>query len=195
MRRLFAFAIMVFACAAGHAQPLTLPLPPARSTHLGFSLVPLNEQGWLVLADRPEQFALRKAGAEPDEGYAVQGSTTSLPAFASPEAFLAEVVKRGTADSVAGRFKLVAHSAQLAPATGDMCARTHTVTEDHAPVRRSSRSGPMILEIYAITCAHPGNRAIGVMVGYSERYYPGHRDPRLEKSADTLLGSVTLNDL
>ena len=195
MRRLFAFAIMVFACAEGHAQPLTLPMPPARSIHLGFSLVPLNEPGWLVLADRPEQFALRKTGADPDEGYAVQGSTTSLPLFASPEAFLAEVVKRGTVDSPAGRFKLVAHSAQLVPAMGDMCARTHTVTEDRAPVRQSSRTGPMILEIYAITCAHPGNRAIGVMVGYSERYYPGQRDPRLEKSAEALLASVVLTDL
>jgi len=195
MYRLFVLATMVLACAAVHAQPQTLPLPPVRSNHHGFSLVPLNEQGWRVLADRPDQFALKKAGADSGEGYAVQGATTSFPAFASPEAFLAEMVKRGMADSPAGRFKLVAHSAKLAPDKGDMCARMHTVTEDQAPARRSSQTGPMTLEIYAITCAHPGNRAIGVMVGFSQRYYPGHRDPQLETSADKLLASVTLTDL
>ena len=195
MRRMFVFATMVLACAAGKAQPLALPLPPARSIHQGFSLVPLNEQGWLVLADRANQFALRKAGADPDESYAVQGGTTSFPVFASLEAFLAEMGKRGAADSPAGRYRLIAHSAQLAPDKGDMCARMHTVTEDQAPTRRSSRTDPMTIEIYAITCAHPGNRTIGVMVGYSQRYYPGHRDPQLETSADQLLASVTLTDL
>ena len=195
MRRLFVLATMVLACAAGNAQPLALPLSPVRSNHQGFSLVPLNERGWLVLADRPDQLALWKAGANPDESYAVQGRTTRFPVFASPEAFLAEMGKRGVEDSPAGRFKLVAHSVQLAPDKGDMCARMHTVIEDHAPARRSSRTGPMILEIYAITCAHPGNRTTGVTVGYSERYYPGHRDPQLETSAAKLLATVTLTDL
>ena len=197
MRLLAVLLLAAVASGCAPSRPMLVPvsLPPVRSTHLAFSLVPLNEPGWLVLASRPDLLALAKQGGNADETFAVQGSVMKFPEFASAAAFLAEVERYVSKPVPASRFKYVSHSIRPAPEKGDRCARAHSVFEDHAPVRHTSRTGHMILEGYFLMCTHPRNPAVAITVGFSQRYYPGSRDPQLEKSAETLLGSVTLVDL
>ncbi len=195
---LLLLAALAAGCASTQTSPPSVPLPPTRYEHRAFSLVPLNQPGWLVLARNPTQLALAKPGGAPDESFAIQAGTTTLPAYASPQAFFAEMgkpVNQASPTSSLGRFKPLSHSARPAPEKGDLCVRMHTVSEDQSPTRFSGRTEPMILEGYTLLCAHPKDRRIGLVISYSQRYYRGNRDPQLEKSADTLLGSVTVSDL
>ena len=178
MRVLAVLLLAAVASGCAPSRPMLAPvsLPPARSTHLAFSLVPLNEPGWLVLASRPDLLALAKPGSNADETFAVQGSAMKVTVYASAEAFLSEVARYVSTPMPASRFKYLSHSIRPAPEKGGRCARAHSVFEDHAPVRHTSRTGHMILEGYFLMCTHPRNPAVAITVGFLHCYYPVSRD-------------------
>jgi len=66
------------------------------------------------------------------------------------------------------------------------------ILEDTAAVKRSKKTGSMMLEMLALVCAHPAERSIGVSVTYSHRHYPGDEDARFLERAEKVLGSVEL---
>jgi hypothetical protein len=185
--------LLLAGCPSGRFYTMPLELPPSRANHLGFSLVPLNEQGWVVLQKYPSFLSLSKPGKDPDETFWLRANTMKMSAYASQEAFFEEIRKPGTASSE--RFRLIAHTARLAPEKGEKCARLHSVTEDRASARKSARADYMFLEGYSLVCVHPKNPSVGVFVGYSQRYYPGSRSASLEADAEAVLGSVTFTDL
>src|SRR5215470_8451627 len=69
-------------------QSKELPLPPQRSMHTGFSLVPLNEKGWLIGEQVPQHLLLGKHGSDPDESYILRAFTVVLPDFKSRDEFV-----------------------------------------------------------------------------------------------------------
>jgi hypothetical protein len=68
------------------------------------------------------------------------------------------------------------------------------VVEDQKTVKRSSRQGNMVMEMLTMTCAHPKDKRVGVNVVYSERYYPGERDPRLDIRTKEILNGLQFGD-
>ena len=167
---------------------------PARSYYQGFSLVPPNDPGWVVISNTRVEFALRKDGADRDESYVVHGRVMKLPEFPTRDAFFTAASKPPPVLSTSGRFRYLSYSTRSAPEKGEMCVRNSSVAEDHNPARPSSRTDLMILEVYSLVCAHLQRPTAGIMVIYSQRYYPGNRDPRLEMSADKLFATVTFTD-
>jgi hypothetical protein len=62
-----------------------VPLPPERIFLKGFSLVPLNEQGWLIGARNPRLLSLGKIGKYPEENVVIRAMLFQLPAFQTNE--------------------------------------------------------------------------------------------------------------
>jgi len=169
-----------------------LRLPPERLVQPGYSLLPPNEKGWVVVRRDPGRLQLAKRGDARDTTVAIQGGLVQLPASKDSADFV-QVIKDGQAkDTDPRRFKMLTHDVVALPGKGTECAKSHAVAEDRSIVRKS---GPMILELLGMTCAHPRDPRIGVDVGYSERYNPGERDPAFLDRAEAVLGSVEFTGL
>lgn len=191
---LAALVVVATGCAPSRPILTELPLPPQRSVHTGFSLVPLDQKGWLLLQKRPALLALGKRGGDPDETFGLQANTTRMPKYASTEEFYASTRNPPPTGGPPGRFRMVSYRSTPAPDKGAQCVRAHSVAEDHAPTRPSKRADFMLLEAYTLLCVHPKSPPTGVMVTFSQRYYPGNRSPSLDKDAEVIFGSVTLTD-
>ena len=77
---------------------------------------------------------------------------------------------------------------------GATCVQSHIVTEDHAAAKRTARPGVMILDAYSLICQHPGDKSVGIIMTYSQRYYSGQRDPELGAKAAVLFDSIGFAD-
>src|SRR5260221_7568444 len=82
---LLLLAALAAGCASTQTSPPSVPLPPTRYEHRAFSLVPLNQPGWLVLPRNPTQLALAKPGGAPDESFAIHAATTTQPSSPPPQ--------------------------------------------------------------------------------------------------------------
>ena len=187
-------ALGAAACSAGRPNLSEVTLPPARSNHVGFSLVPLNEPGWLVLQKAPGFVAFGKRGGDPDETFGLQASSTSVPKYASNDDFYASTRNPPPTGGPPGRFRLVSYQSRPAPDKGEKCVRAHSLAEDHSPTRPSKRTEFMLLEAYTLLCVHPKNSTVGIAVTFSQRYYSGNRAARLDKDAEVIFSSVALSD-
>lgn len=186
-------ATLVSACATTRPAMQELSLPPQRITANGYSLVPLNEAGWFILHRSPEILVLGKHGSDPDENIVIRAFAKVLPPLKSDEEFI------GFAKSVlvmegATRHKVLSQQTQLVKIKSQSCARSDTVMEDHGAVKRSSRTGPMILEAFSLLCKHP-NGSTGIVVAYSHRFYQGQGDAESSKKAQKIFDSLDFSDL
>jgi hypothetical protein len=185
--------IVIAACAPLQTKPTPLPLPPQRIYQNTYSLVPPNEPGWIVTGRRANELGLARGGDKPDETFAIQGSPIPLPAITSREdlvRFVHELLSRADAR----RFKILKREVAEDRSRRETCTRSIFVTEDHAAVRRTSTPGPMILEALSLTCVHPKNPALAVMLTYSHRYYPEQNDPGLGEKAARVLSTLEFLD-
>ena len=182
-------------CASAPQRPPELPFPPQRITQPGYSLMPLDERGWLAGPRDQYRLVLGKYGAHPDETFAIQGIVSQLPEFDSAEEFL-RIVKEGqSADTDTTRFPIPKQDVVEDSTKAAQCARSHLITEDREPVKRTKRTGAMVLEAASLTCAHPRNPRLGIHVVYSHRYYAGQSDPAFIEKADRLMRGVEFEDL
>lgn len=199
MRRTFVITIIttvtLLGCASSPPQLQELPVPPQKINQPGYSFLPLNEKGWFAGPRNQYQVALVKRGNQTDETFAIQGIASKLPEFVSTDDFV-QLVKQGqAADTDPKRFKIVEHMVVADSSKRAQCARSHLVTEDTGAVKRTSTVGPMILEVAALVCAHPGNRILGISIIYSHRYYPGQADPAFMQKADQVINSIEFTAL
>ena len=184
--------LMIVSCAATKPSIPEVKLPPERILLKGYSVMPLNETGWLIAGRNEYQFALAKYGMNPDETFALQGMISKIPAFNTNAEFL-QVVRDGQAkDTDPKRFKITKHEVTLLPMAGVVCAKSHLITEDHAAVKRSNDSRDMILEALTLSCAHPSDKNFGIHVTYSHRHYPGNEDAAFVETGMSVLNSVEL---
>ena len=187
--------LVVTACALMQPRLQEVQVPPERISQKSYSLVPLNEKGWLIAGRNPYQLALVKRGESTDETLAIQATLIKLPAFTTSEEFVS-LVKVGQAkDTDPQRFKMIKHEVAAYPDKGPICAKSHMVAEDHAAVKRSGKTGYMVLEALTLTCAHPKDNSIGLNVTYSHRYYPEQKDSGFLEKASNVLNSVEFSNL
>ena len=170
-----------------------VPLSPQRIILSGYSLVPLDEKGWVIGQRSHETLVLGKRGKDPDENMIIRAFAEVLPPLKSDEEFI------GFAKSVlvmegAARHKVLSQQTKLVKIKSQPCVRTDTVMEDHNAVKRSSRTDPMILEAYSLTCKHP-NGSTGILVAYSHRFYPGQKDPEAGVKAQKIFDSLEFSNL
>lgn len=200
MRPGYAVVIMlcffgITACAPVQTRFQKIQLPPERIVQKGYSLVPLNEKGWLIIGRNQYQLTLAKEGANTDESIVIQATPFRLPEFKSTEEFV-RLIKEGQArDTNSERFDVKRHEVTAYPKKGSDCAKSYLMTRDNAALKRSGRSGSMILEALTLACANPKDRKIGISITYSHRYYPGQGDPEFMEKAMSVLNSIEFGEL
>lgn len=182
-------------CASGPQQLRELSVPSQKIFQPGYSLLPLNEKGWSVVSRDPYQLALVKRGSHADETFAIQGMASKLRAFVSADDFVRMVKEGQAADTPAPRFRIMEHNVVSDASKHAQCARSHVISEDNDAAKRTSTSGSMVLEMAALTCAHPGNKILGISIIYSHRYYPGQADPAFMQKADQVFNSIEFTAL
>jgi len=175
-------AVALGACVSAPQRPD----PGPRLQLNGYSFASLNEPGWQLAGRAPARVVLGKPGTYPDETLIISAMLTRVTALGSDDS-LADYVKAAEERDTTDRFKTLTHT--VAPYTG-LGARSHIVAEDRQPQTRSKRTGHMILEIASINCVHPDHPSVGVNITYSQRYYPGHQDPRFADKADRIFGTL-----
>ena len=180
-------------CAPVRPTMEEVPLPPQRISQKGYSLVPLDETGWLIGYRDSEKLVLGKRANDPDENFVIRAFAEVLPPLKSEEELM------GFAKSVlimegAARHKVLSQETKRVTMKGQSCVRTDTVMEDHGAVKRSSRTDYMILEAHSLLCKHP-NKSTGILVAYSHRYYPGDQDPESTKKAQKIFDSIEFSNL
>lgn len=198
MRKLFIVSLVAIAAGTSSCAPVRpsmeeLPLPPQRIVQRGYSLLPLNEAGWLIGYRDPEKLVLGKRGNNPDETFVIRSFTQVLPPLKSQEEFI------GFAKSVlimegAARHKVISQEEKQVIVKGQSCVQTDTLMEDHEAVKRSSRTEPMILQAHSLLCKHP-NGSTAVLIAYSHRYYQGNQDQASARKAQTIFDSIEFSDL
>ena len=92
MRTLFiamlsAFALFFAACAPARQTLKGIPLSPQRLLQNGYSLVPLEESGWVIAERNPERLLLEKQADDSDENTAIRAVAQLLPPLGSEEKF------------------------------------------------------------------------------------------------------------
>ena len=185
-------AIVVTSCAATRPPPPEVKLPPERILQKGYSLMPLNEPGWLIEGRNAYSFAFGKLGTNQDETFAIQAMFSRLPTYDTNANFL-QLIKVGQAkDTGSPRYEILKQDVTPFPMKGADCAESHMVTIDHAAKRRSGNTGDMVLESLTLSCAHPSEKTVAIHVIYSHRHDPGQDDPAFMEKGATVLNSVEL---
>jgi hypothetical protein len=170
-------------------------IPPERISQKGFSLVPLNEKGWVITGRSASGLVLGKVGETPEENVVIRAILFKLLPFKTNEEFV-RVIKEAEAKNInPERLKLIKHEVVTEPNKGTDCARSHMAAEDHGAAKKVGKTGIMVQEALMLTCAHPKDKGVGVNVGYSHRYYPEQRDPMFLEKATSVLDSVEFADL
>lgn len=184
-------ALLVVVTACAPAQRLQeVQLPPQRIFQKGYSLTPLDEQGWFVSQRNAHQLVIGKHNEGSDETNTIQATLIQLAPFTTTQEFL-RMVKDGQDQDSRG-FKIVTHDVIAYPDKGSNCAKSYLVAEDHVAVK--GKSGYMTLQLLILTCAHPGDKSIGVNVAYSRRSYPEQQSTGFSEKALIIFNSVALED-
>ena len=188
------FAVtLISSCATTRPAMQEISLPPQRIAENGYSLVPLDEPGWLIGHRDSETLVLGKRGSDPDENIIIRAFAKVLPPLKSDEEFI-EFAKSVLIMEGATRHKVLSHQTKLLKVRSQSCARSDTVMEDHGAVKQSSRTDPMILEAFSLLCKHP-NGSTCIVVAYSHRFYQGHGDAESSKKAQKIFDSLDFSNL
>ncbi len=184
-------AVTIAACAPAPTKTAS----ERRIQESGYSFAVPDEPGWLLAGRTAERVVLGRRGRYTDETVIISAMLTHLPPLASADALAAYVKTAEAQDTSPERFKTLTHTVVPDPGHGTLCARSRIVAEDHHPRKVSSRPGYMILEIASLTCVHPDDPTVGVHITYSQRYYPGHEDPKLANKTKRLFGSLRFSPI
>lgn len=188
-------ALISISCA--HIAP-TLPemqAPRERTALSGYSLVPPDEAGWVVLGRNSYQITLAKRGNDPDESTVIYATVTKLPDFRTPDDMVI-YVKDGQINGVdLRRFVVTLHDVAPSHLFPTMCVMSHQIVVDSSAVKAMRKTENMVLESIAITCAHPKNSAVGINVSYSQRHYRENSESNFREKAARVLNSVEFIDL
>lgn len=102
------FVVLLASCAPTRPQFTEVPVPPVREQQQGFSLIPLNESGWLIFAKRPEGIVLGKQASQ-DENHIIRAFTQVIPPFKSQDEFTG-YAKTALSMEDPARHKLMSHN-------------------------------------------------------------------------------------
>jgi hypothetical protein len=172
--------------------PKSLPVietPPVRMHQTGYSILPLDEPGWEIGKKDRIELVIGKRG-NMDHTYVYRSLLVKLEPYTNPGEFVDVVKKSINNDVDTTRFNTVKHETVPHRFQSAICARSHLLHEDKKALKSSSKPGNMIMEMRVLTCGHPKDKQVGVMVIYSERYWPGDRDPKFDSRAEELMAGL-----
>lgn len=188
---------ILLACAPVQLQ-LQAPqvqLPPERSYHRGYSLIPLDEKGWFITQSDHNWLTLIRYGSNPGETYVITTIVWGPPTLSSQSEFINVVKENYTKGLDTTRFKTIELDVTPYPKKGEYCARVYVKNVDRTAVTHADVPEYMIMEIVELSCIHPTNANMAINVSYSHRHYPDQNNPGLLEKAETLFNSVEFEEL
>ncbi len=178
------------ACVPVSSGPDTLPVPPPRLYITGFSVLPLNDAGWVKLKHDDYSFSLAKMGKREDETYALSAFMVDLPPLGSDDEFISFVKKTTSRDKKNDRYLILSSNAGMHSGFDLDGVRFAYRILDRKALKRSGEKGPMILEIEGIIIRHPDNKLYGLHLILSHRCYEGSEDSSLPLEFESLLEEI-----
>ena len=186
--------LVVASCASTLPRGTEVRIPPERISQKGYSVLPLNEEGWVITRRNSYQLVLGKYGKNPDETFALWAVLFMLPEFNTNEE-LARITKERQAHVTdPQRFTTIKNEVTVYPRDGVECVKSHTLHVEHAAKKRTGKARDMNFETLNLICAHPRDKGVGVSVAYSHRSYPEFPDPTFLEKATSILDSVQIID-
>jgi hypothetical protein len=114
-------------------------------------------------------------------------STFQIPAFSSPQQFLAHVKSGRAAEPQTGRFEVVRNDEQLYTERAETCVKHEAESKDFGAKRGSDYS---LIQYVGMNCIHPKNPTIGIFVEFSRKAPPGTEYLEFRTRGSELLKSV-----
>lgn len=168
-----------------------MPLPPQRITLDGYSVLPPDEPGWLRAPTKMPLLVLMKRGETADETFAFDARSIRLKPFKDVGDFQRLARAMNMEKLPAARFNILKYEVVADKSRSTDCDLAHIVAEDTQAVKRTtSVKGSMRLEILALTCVQPQDKARGFLVSYSRRHYPEFSKPDFLGLAKASLSAV-----
>ena len=178
-----ALAVTLSACAAA----LPRIVGGERVTQPGVSFVVPANKPWFMLLRSTYQIMLGAKGDNQKETLIVGVSTYNIPAFSSPQDFLAHVKSGRAAEPQTGRFEVVRNEEQLYTERSETCVKHETESKDF----RAKRGGDYsIIRYIGMNCIHPKQPTVGILVELSREAPPGIEYPQFKPMGSQLLKSV-----
>ena len=171
-----------------HPNITKISLPPKLIVKDSFSLLPLNEDGWIVDVQGNDTLLLRRRFVS-GETRVISGFVRPMPADATDDGFLtfAKAIKKIDDPKRLVDFK---QETQKDDSSGKDCVRVRSTMKDMRP-RNTGRSDPMIIDSLFWVCKHPDGKK-AVIVEYSDRFYPGNEEATFEQNAEAIFHGLEL---
>lgn len=182
-------ALLLGGCVIARTDFPVLPANSGRVSIEGASFVAPTGYTWYEQEYTQYEVVLSRLETDKLQTVIVRESLYRVPDAVQGKDFIEQVKEDDNMDTDPKRFKRTVHDVMPAQVGLVECARTHTVTEDHAP---ASRAGPMILETLSLNCRHPDSSIVGVYFAYSERHVQGGGEGNFMQKATAFLDSVQL---
>jgi hypothetical protein len=150
-----------------------------------------DETGWYRAPHSPDEFTVVKPGRVKGETFAFNTYALKL----GPGEDKAKLIsKYKISNDTSERFKNIKIDVNEYPGgPGGNCLLRHWTAEDHAPAGLEGK-GPMTLESLDFVCIHPREKTTAAFLSYSQRYFPGGRDPLLMEKASACIKKLEFND-
>jgi hypothetical protein len=183
-------SLLLAACSSTQQNAQSLSSLSQQIQLNGFSITIPGDARWHTTKRNAQSVHLVARGNAPDETYAIQAWTLTLPVFESNEAFSSFMERSIFRDSDSERFNKIEENVAAVETKYGTCIRFKSIHEDNSAVKKSENSEPMLLEIEGITCRDPSSRSAASHLVFSNRYYEGNRDITLTEKADELFSSL-----
>lgn len=188
--------LLTASCASKLQEFPGITVPPQRIVLKGFSLLPLNEKGWLIHTQNQFQLALKKRVAEhPKEESTILAVLTPLNNYKNEEEFLRLAKEKQVSFFNPKYFKISQNETHISNKKGTDCAKSHVIYENIVAANLRTTDEPAFLEVSSLICAHPKWKGAAILVNYSQQYYSGYKDPALLEKAETVFNSIEFGEL
>lgn len=167
---------------------ISLPAQPIIKDN--FSLLPLNEEGWVMGYQKNDLLMLGARGGTSGETRIISGFVRPMPKSLTSDDFSAYAKSIKKIEDPK-RYELLKQEAQKDSSTEKDCMKVRTTLKDLAPNVPSKRLTPMTIDSLYWVCKHP-NGGKAVIVEYSSRFYPGDEELSFEKNAETIFQGLKL---
>ena len=160
----------------------------------GVSLMPPQNEGWIVMVANGYQVTLAKSTSNKNESLVANVSIFQLPELSSDKEFLEHVIRGHAEAPDIGRFEDQGTSDELSSLNGAVCIKYHHMSKDKAAHVQGGNTAIMILENYGYNCQHPKNPRVGVHAEYSLRHFSETTYPLLEQNSDAFFNTIEFGD-
>lgn len=178
-------AVVLSACAGAPRLPQIAG--GERVAQPGVSFILPAHRSWSVLVQSTYQITLGSKGDNPDETFVASVSTIQIPAFSSPQDFLAYIKSDRAAEPQTGRFEILRNDEQLDTERAETCVKHEAESKDFGAKRGGDYS---VVQYIGMNCIHPLKPTVGVFVELSRKAPPGTEYPEFKTVGSRLLKSV-----